>query len=75
MITRLAQCLRQNAVLLLTGFAGFLFASAVGALTVDAGSATPAAWLATMWVMLAFGAVIVVVVAVECVQVLLGSGE
>lgn len=68
MLGKLSACLRQNAWLLLTGFLAFTASSYVGSLTVDANSTTPVVWLLTMWAMLAYGALIMVVVAIDCVQ-------
>lgn len=75
MISKLTACLRLNTWLLLASFAAFVSASVVGTLTVDADSSTPAVWLATMWVMLAFGVLIVVLIVAECVQAVLGMGN
>lgn len=66
MLSKLNNCLRQNSWLLLTAFAGFTASAYIGSVTVDAGSATPAIWLAAMWAMLAVGALIIVLVVIEC---------
>jgi hypothetical protein len=63
--------LRENAWLLLTAFAAFAAAAYVGSVTVDAGSTTPVIWLATMWAMLAVGALIVVLVILECINAMM----
>lgn len=73
MVSQLTDCLRRNTWLLFVGFIAFTAASIVGALTVDSGSSTPAIWLLTMWAMLAFGTVIMISVAVECVMAVMPS--
>ncbi|MCI0713498.1 MAG: hypothetical protein L0154_25300 [Chloroflexi bacterium] len=71
MVSKLNNSLRQNAWLLLTAFAAFAGSSYIGSVTVDAGSTTPAIWLAAMWSMLAVGAVIIVLVVIEAVNAMM----
>lgn len=71
MLSKLTMALRQNTWLLMTAFAAFTAAAVVGALTVDADSTTPAIWLATMWVMLAAGTIIIIAVALECLMAMM----
>jgi hypothetical protein len=67
MLKKLTASLRQNTWLMLTAFAAFVAASVVGHFTVDAGSATPAIWLAIMWAMLATGVIVWIAVILEAV--------
>lgn len=66
MLYKFNNALRQSSWLLLTAFAAFAGSAYIGSVTVDAGSTTPAIWLAAMWAMLAIGALIVVLVVIEC---------
>lgn len=66
----LTECLRRNTWLLMTAFLAFVSSAVVGYLTVDAESTTPAIWLATMWAMLGFGALIILLVLIECLAAL-----
>jgi hypothetical protein len=75
MVHKLTACLRENTWLLMAAFAAFVASSVVGALTVDAESTTPAIWLATMWVMLLIGAIIIIAVVIECLQALMDSRD
>lgn len=71
MLQKLTQALRLNTWLLMAAFAAFTASALVGHLTVDAESSTPAVWLATMWVMLAAGAVIIIAVVIECITAMM----
>lgn len=71
MLSKFTQALRQNTWLLMAAFAAFTASALVGSLTVDANSSTPEIWLAIMWVMLAAGVVIIVAVALECINALM----
>ena len=73
MIAKLTEALRRNTWLIVAGCLAFVASAYVGALTVDAGSSTPAVWLGAMWMMLAMGALIMVVVIVDAVQSAIGS--
>lgn len=75
MVHKLTTCLRENTWLLMAAFAAFVASSVVGALTVDAESSTPVIWLATMWSMLLVGAIIIIAVAIECLQALMDGGD
>ena len=75
MLTNYLDCLRKNVWLILVGCIAFAGSAFIGSVTVDANSSTPAIWLATMWIMLAVGFEVFVLVTIECVMTLMDKDD
>lgn len=75
MLNKFLDCLRKNVWLLLVGCIAFAGSAFIGSVTVDADSSTPGIWLATMWIMLAVGLEIFVLVTIDCLMTLMNKAE
>lgn len=75
MLNNYLDCLRKNVWLMLVGALAFTGSAFIGSVTVDANSSTPEIWLATMWILLAVGFEIFVLVTIECIMALMNKAD
>lgn len=68
MLNAYLDCLRKNVWLMLVGALAFAGSAFIGSVTVDADSSTPGIWLATMWILLAVGFEIFILVTIDCLM-------
>lgn len=73
MLTNYLDCLRKNGWLMMVGCIAFAGSAFIGSVTVDAESSTPEIWLATMWIMLAVGFEIFILVTIDCLMALMNK--
>jgi hypothetical protein len=73
MFVKLNEVLRKNAWLLMTGFSAFVGSGLIGFMAAQIETKTPAIWLAIIGVMLAYGVIIMVSVAIESLQRMTGN--
>ena len=75
MLDKYLDCFRKNVWLLLVGCLAFAGSAFIGSVTVDAESSTPGIWLATMWILLAVGFEIFVLVTVDCLMAVMNKAD
>ncbi len=75
MLNAYLDCLRKNVWLMLVGSIAFAGSAFIGSVTVDAESTTPGIWLATMWILLAVGFEIFVLVTIDCLMALMKQND